>query len=145
MNPYAAVSDDAAVTQRTDCPARRVALWACVLLGSACGPAISSAHFVRRAPRPPDHPILIYSSKLPTCPYEEIGIINGKQGDSSLESTLNAVRKRAREMGGDAVVGLSQTQTVSGGTYVSTSEGLAVTVVRFTDEACREPHNSDKP
>jgi|SRR5688572_20017639 len=143
MNRHTPASDDAVVMQRRDFRARRIALWACVLLVTACGPSISSAPFVSREPRPSDHPILFYSSKLPTCPYEEIGVIHGTAG-RSLEATLNGVRKRARAMGGDAVVGLSQPQTVSGGTVVGNivsvgaSEGLAGTVIRFTDESCRE-------
>jgi hypothetical protein len=47
-------------------------------------------------------------------------------------------------MGGDGVIALGQTQTTEGGTVVGTtvslgaSEGLAGTVIRFTEATCAE-------
>jgi hypothetical protein len=119
-----------------------VAAGACLL--GACGPAVRSAPFKSVPPRPPEHEIVLFSTKLPTCAYEEIGIVTAKPrtGLDSLESVLEALKHRAREMGGDAVVGLTQQQTVRGGTVVgssvslSTGEGLAGTVIRFADSAC---------
>lgn len=127
---------------------KTAAVPACALFLVACGPAVSSAPFVSRAPRPPDHEIRLYSTRLPTCPYEEVGLIQAKRRDqfirhSSLEGVLNAVQQRARAMGGDAVVALGQTQTTEGGVVVAGpvspagSEGLAVAVIRFT-ETCPE-------
>jgi hypothetical protein len=132
---------------------KAVAVLACALVLSACVTAVSSAPFVSRAPNPADHEIRLYSTRLPTCPYEDIGLVHAKRRDlgvarTSLESAVDAVRRRAREMGGDAVVALGRTQTVDGGTVVGNTvslgvaEGLAGTVIRFTDASCHEQDDS---
>ena len=109
----------------------------------ACGPAVSSAVFMDVAPRTADHEIQLYSTKLPSCPYEEIGVVRARERSfTSLQDVLAALQERAREMGGDAVVGVGQTESVSGGAVlentvsVDSQEGLAGTVVRFTDASC---------
>jgi hypothetical protein len=111
----------------------------------ACGPAISSANFMTVAPRPVEHEIALYSTKLPTCPYEEIGVVRGKRRAlTSLQQVLSAIQQRARKMGGDAVVGLGQTVNVRGGIVVDnvvsveSQEGLTGTVIRFSEPNCVE-------
>lgn len=110
---------------------------------AGCGPAISSARFTQAPPRPPDHEIRLYATKLPMCAYQEIGIVLGKErAFTSLDDVIAAMRERALELGGDAIVGLGQTQNVAGGTIIDNTvsiesrDGLAGTVIRFTDEAC---------
>lgn len=103
---------------------------------------MKSANFGEFAPRPGDHPILLFSSRLPSCPYEEVGLVRVDRGDfgSSMQTMLDRFRQRARDMGGDAVVGVGLTQSVQGGVLpmsVSSRDGLAGTVIRFTDEDCR--------
>jgi hypothetical protein len=124
---------------------KRKAVCLCpVLLVAACGPAVRSAPFKTVPPRPTDHQIVLFSTKLPTCPYEEIGLITAQRrhGFNSYESVLEAMKSRAREMGGDAVVALDQQQTVNGGTVIgktvniNTGEALTGTVIRFTDSGC---------
>jgi hypothetical protein len=123
---------------------RGISVPAYALLLAACGPAVSSAPFLAREPRPADHEIRLYSTRLPTCRYEEIGLIQVKRRHGSLEEVLDAVRQHARIMGGDGVIALGQTQTTEGGTVVGTtvslgaSEGLAGTVIRFTETTCPE-------
>ncbi|MGH7464046.1 MAG: hypothetical protein ACREK1_02660 [Longimicrobiales bacterium] len=118
-------------------------IWTISLI--ACGPAVSSAVFTDAAPRGPDHEIQVFSTKLPSCPYEEVGLVRAKRrGFASLQDVLTAVRERAREMGGDAVIAMGQTESVTGGVgaenvvSVSSQEGLAGTVIRFADRNCRE-------
>jgi len=115
-----------------------------VLLVAACGPAVRSAPFKTVPPRPTDHQIVLFSTKLPTCPYEELGLITAQRrhGFNSYESVLEAMKVRAREMGGDAVVALNQQQTVNGGTVVgkavsiNTDQAVSGTVIRFTESGC---------
>ncbi len=116
-----------------------------LLLLTACGPAISSALFKQAAPLPPDSEVRLYSTKAPSCPYEEIGVVKGRRrAPASLQDVLTAMKRRAREMGGDGIVGLGQGRTVTGATVVGdvasldVSDGLAGTVIRFTDPSCRE-------
>ncbi|MEJ2218365.1 MAG: hypothetical protein P8099_17315 [Gemmatimonadota bacterium] len=122
----------------------RVLIPASLLLLTACGPAISSAFFEQAPPRPPDSQVQLYSTRLPSCPYEEIGLVRGrKRAFSSMQAVLASLQRRAREMGGDAIVGLGQGRTVTGATVVNdvasvdVSDGLAGTVIRFTDPDCR--------
>jgi hypothetical protein len=123
---------------------KRTAVSVFPILLVACGPAVQSAPFHSVPPRPADHQIVLFSTKLPTCPYEEVGLVTGhrRHGFNSYESVLEAMKDRAREMGGDAIVALSQQQTVNGGTVVgkavsiNTSEGLSGTVIRFTESSC---------
>lgn len=110
---------------------------------AACGARVSSASFIEAAPKPPEHEIRLYSTKLPTCPYEEVGLVRSQRGEfGSLDGALEALMRRARQMGGDAVVGLGQGVSVAGGTAigdistVSSQEVLAGTVIRFTDAGC---------
>jgi hypothetical protein len=122
----------------------RVLFVACAFL-AGCGPAIQSANFSTPAPEPTTAEILLYSTKLPECPYEEVGLISGRSRVfwTSQEAVLAHMRERAREMGGDAIVGLGTSEVVTGGTHVAgtvnvnSANRMAGTVVRFTDPDCR--------
>lgn len=112
---------------------------------ASCSPAVRATSFVRLPPQAPDHPIRIYRSMKPECPVEEIGLVSSRQRNKliSMDAVLEALRKRAREMGGDAVVDLAETNEAQGA--VATGRSVAVdrdpvlsgTVVRFTDPDCR--------
>ena len=111
---------------------------------ASCGPSIDSARF-DGAPRPQPRTaeVQIFSAKLPECPFEELGIVTGKRKVvwTSLDEVLDALRVRAREMGGDAIVRLGAAEAVSAGMYpngtsVNTSPSLSGTVIRFTDPGC---------
>jgi hypothetical protein len=123
---------------------KRMAVCLGPVLLTACGPAVRSAHFKSVPPRPTDHQIVLFSTKLPACPYEELGLITAQRrhGFNSYESVLEAMKARARRMGGDAVVALNQQQTVNGGTVIgktvsiNTGEALTGTVIRFTESGC---------
>lgn len=112
------------------------------LLVAGCGPRVQSARFGETpAPRPATQPIQVFSTKLPECPFEELALVRveKRHGFTSLQAMLDAMRHRAREMGGDAVVGVGHTTGVdagvAGGT-ATTTDGIAGTVIRFTDAAC---------
>jgi hypothetical protein len=125
---------------------RLVALVAGVsIMAIGCAPGVSSTRFSEVAPHPADHEIRLYSTLVPECPYEELGLVSGKAKVpwTSGDAVLASVRDRARAMGGDAIVGLGQVRRVTGGTAVGesvsldTTTELSGTVVRFTDPECR--------
>ena len=125
---------------------RMRSLLATTALLAACGPSIQSARFQDVSPGPSADRILLFSSKLPECPYEEVGLITGKSRGfwTSLESVLEGMRDHARDMGGDAIVGLGTSEVVTGGSQagnsvnVHTADRLTGTVVRFSDPDCRQ-------
>src|SRR5262245_11410698 len=77
-----------------------------------CAPAVSSAAFLSPAPepRPADHPVRFYAEARPQCPYEEVGTISARKRAGTMDDALDAIRTRVREMGGDAVIGVTQGQ-----------------------------------
>jgi hypothetical protein len=109
---------------------------------AGCGPRVRSARFGEQpAPREDGPPIQVFSTRLPECPYEELGLVRVEKGHglTSLQAMLDAMRDRARRMGGDAVVGVGHISTAEGGATagsVTTGAGLAGTVIRFTDAGC---------
>jgi len=138
---------------------RTVTLLLLSALLAGCSPAVRSTVFVDRPPKPADQPIRVYRTLLPQCPYEEIGLVTSGQGNkfTSTEAALDALRTRAREMGGDAVIGLSYSEERAGGMLLPSYRSpvnpfpqppsytvvpgaalttLSATVVRFTDPQC---------
>jgi hypothetical protein len=123
---------------------------AACLLVAACGPAVESGMYASGTPqpRPAEGPVRIYQAARPECPYEEIGMVRGtpRTRFDSLDDIFDAMRQRARAMGGDAIVNLSIQQS-TGRTVVVTSESVPVasathsttysgTVVRFPGGSC---------
>ncbi|MBW3655822.1 MAG: hypothetical protein KY444_06925 [Gemmatimonadetes bacterium] len=124
--------------------------WLCLLL-AACGPAVSSGSFVPEGgpqPRAKDAPVRIYQAARPDCAFEEIGMVRGwpRSGFDSVDEIFDAMRNRARAMGGDAIVGLTiqeqrgETVVVANGPVpVASSSGSTTysgTVIRFADPSC---------
>ena len=121
----------------------------CLLL-TACGPAVSSGSFEPQGSRPrsKDAPVRIYQAARPNCEFQEIGIVRGQPRTrfDSLDEIFDAMRSRARSMGGDAIVGLTiqeprgETVIVNNGPVaVASSSGVTTysgTVVRFAEASC---------
>lgn len=116
---------------------------AMVLGLASCGPAVRSTPFNAFPARPAEHPIRIYSTQKPDCRYEEVGLVSARRRFAwlvSMSEVLEALKQRARAMGGDAVLGVSERSEVSGGgqdlATVSSEPVLSGTVVRFTENGC---------
>ena len=130
----------------------------CGLL-AGCGPTVQSMRFtpVREASRNAEHPIQIYRVGAPSCAFEELGLVTGQPSGlfrNSLDHVAEGMRKHARRMGGDAIVGLSRGQRDSGGglwgislpdslggLVIGTLDGGSASefigsVIRFTDPDC---------
>jgi hypothetical protein len=88
----------------------------------------------------------MYSAERPRCPFEELGTVRSRKRGfwTSMEDVAESVRQVARELGGDAVVSVTNADQISGGTVigstvsVDTSPVLSGTVVRFKEDGCRE-------
>lgn len=61
----------------------------------------------------------IYSVAMPECPFDEIAVISA-EGHSS-DETLAALRKQARAVGGQAILGYSQVDRGSGSVRAGTA------------------------
>lgn len=109
-----------------------------VLTAAACGPTVQVANLgPTYPPRRSAAELEVFSTKVPDCPYGELGIVTAYRADvgaaSAMDRALGALKERARVMGADAVVGL---RVVSGGMAGNTREGYSATAIRFADETC---------
>lgn len=116
-------------------PRWRTPLLGLVGLALGCTPAIDITPLGGPYPeRPPDAPILEYSTRLPECPYVEVALLAAFEADlGSLESTLRALEGRTRSLGGDAIVHLARVE--QGGP--ARRPGYTGTAIRFTEPDCR--------
>jgi hypothetical protein len=118
------------------------------LLLAACAPVVDTARLspVAYPPRPADFRIRMYSTERPRCPFEEVATVRARKPNFfvSMEDVAESVRRVAREMGGDAVIGVTNASQISGGTVIGGSVSvdsdpiLSGTVIRFKDDDCRE-------
>ena len=101
------------------------------LLGFGC----ATTAVVRLSPakyesRPAETPIALYSSHQPTCAFTEIAIVKARRDTwlVSRDAVLDALRNKARQLGGDAVVrvGFDENDAITG------------TVIRFEGQDCRQ-------
>ncbi len=112
-----------------------------------CGPQLHTTVLtdMRPAPRAVDAPIQVFLTQRPKCPFTELATLKAAPGAfaGGPETYLPAMRKRARELGGDALIGYDQRSTVQG--YVEVAPGVVAAakgeehravVIRFTDPAC---------
>lgn len=117
-----------------------------IVLTASCAPAVQSTSFLSPAlpPQPADHPIRFYAETRPQCPYEEIGRVSSRKRSSlvSMDKVMESLRERARQMGGDAIIGIGEhTETrgasIVGSQVVANNDPVfAGTVIRFKDSTC---------
>ncbi|HYR12412.1 MAG TPA: hypothetical protein VEQ60_31785 [Longimicrobium sp.] len=122
------------------------------LAAAACGPSVQSASYVR-LPQPPAErdaaAMRIYEHTRPDCAFEELGRLTGRRRlpTHSPDEIADAMRRRAAEMGGDAIIAFGERQEGPSGVIIPVSEHASIgtissgtvfvgTVVRFTDPAC---------
>ncbi len=75
-------------------------------------------------------PIALYSSQLPTCPFEELAILKARRETwvVSTGAVVDALRKKARQMGGDALARVG----------FGINSDVTATVIRFQRDDCRQ-------
>jgi hypothetical protein len=120
----------------------------CGLCLLACTPATRVVRLspTEYAPRSEDYPIRFYRESLPECPYEEIGMVVSRQRHIliSMDAVAESLRDKARELGGDAVIRLSEQDQIQGavissrGVKLDRDPVLSGTVIRFTRADCRQ-------
>jgi hypothetical protein len=118
----------------------------------ACGPSVRPATYL---PQPQQHvetdpaAMRIYEHTRPDCDFEEIGRVTGRRGSpfNSMDQIANAMRRRAAQMGGDAIIEFAERNEGPSGVIVPISDNASYgvisagsvyvgTVVRFTDPEC---------
>ena len=109
-----------------------------VAASAACAPSVGVTPLGGTfEPRPDLAEVAVYTTQVPECPYREIAIVTAYKAelrpDKGLNDVLAALKKRARTLGGDALVGVHLVH--SGGE--SSRAGYSGTAVRFTEDTCR--------
>jgi hypothetical protein len=114
---------------------------------SGCHPSVTSTQFRQLTPLSEEIPVELYSAAMPECPFDEVGLVSSNRPNpwTSMDEVLAALVRRARVMGGDAIVGLRETPPRGGDTVIfvassdenTTSRTLSGTVIRFRDASCR--------
>lgn len=110
---------------------------------TGCSAAVRSTSFQSYAPNPENHPIKAYRLKMPQCEFEEIGIVNSRQRNKliSMNEVMESLLSEARRMGGDAIVGLNESNpihNISAEYGVDRDPVLSGTVIKFTDQSCKK-------
>jgi len=117
--------------------ARHLILAALAVIPAACSVSTRSVSLREHAPRPADHPIEVFVSEVPTRDYEEIGLVGVCVDDTfgDVDELMPALRAKARELGGDAVIGLKGSLTGGGlevdGATLDDDPALSGTVIRY--------------
>ena len=109
---------------------------------AACAPATRTTIFQSYSPKPVGSAIKIYGAKSPICDFEELGIVSSRQRNKfiSMEDVVESLRVEARSLGGDAILGLTETNPINNVTEygVDRDPVLAGTVIRFSNPDCAE-------
>jgi len=120
----------------------RILIIMSLLVMISCAPAIRTTVFQSYSPKPHDYPIKIYRHKMPTCEFEELGLVNSMQRNRfiSMDEVMNSLLSEARRIGGDAIIGLNETNLIHKVTKygVKRYPVLSGTVIRFTNEECKK-------
>jgi hypothetical protein len=104
----------------------------------ACGPQMRTTMIGQ--PHPPEAgpvDVLVYSAKLPDCPFDEIALVSAGKGDipepgMGMDDLLAAMKQRAHELGGHAIVGLTERSRTK-----AEGPSLTGTIIRFRSSECR--------
>jgi hypothetical protein len=88
----------------------------------------------RYPPRDPEAEVQLFSVRTPECQYEEIALVSASVDflPDRREAAVEALKRRVREAGGDAVVGLTEMRSTK-----NEGPGVKGTAIRFTDPECR--------
>jgi hypothetical protein len=115
---------------------------------SGCAPRVRfTAHdpVPASAQRTAPEGIRLFATKNPECAYAEIGRLTVKSPylGGRWNAVVDAARRRAAEVGGDAIIRVQEGVTVTGATivgnevYPNRDDVITGLVVRFTKEDCR--------
>jgi hypothetical protein len=114
------------------------AVWSFALL-AACTPTVTITPVgpERTYPATPDSvAIPLYTITKPECAYEELAAITA-EGGLSEDALVPALRAKARAIGGQAIIGYTQSHRSTG----DSSSDISVrsgTAIRFRSDDCRK-------
>jgi len=100
------------------------------LIGLGCvSTTVARLSPVKYESRSTDAPIALYSSQLPACAFTELAIVRSRRETwmASTDAAVDALRNKARKLGGDAVVRLA----------FSDDGEVTGTVIRFERDECK--------
>lgn len=87
-------------------------------------------------PATPDSvPIVLYTVTKPECPYEEIAALTAEGDEGSETAIVAALRQKARQLGGHAIIGYTQAKRSSSKQVLDISVRSG-TAVRFRSADC---------
>jgi hypothetical protein len=124
-----------------------LSLSACSLIAAAPYARSTSLTPTVFPPRPSNHPIQFFVSTRPRCAFREIATIRASASRfwQSRDDVLEALRAKAREVGGDAVVDFREESVVtgasenqSGGVDLDRAYVPQGIVIRYTEPTCTE-------
>lgn len=107
---------------------RAIALLPAVLLTACATVSIDSTRdeAQHRPPKPRDHSVEVFHDAIPDRPHKVIGSVvarvkHSPKGDAYWpdDRILDRLKEEARQLGGDALIGLATDQQAGGGTYVA--------------------------
>ncbi|MFC1595641.1 hypothetical protein ACFL3X_01865 [Gemmatimonadota bacterium] len=102
-----------------------------VLLGG-CAVNVQSAQLSMRKypPRPGNYLIEVYQDVLPEAPFVEIAAVKArKRGINSAKKVIGALQERARMLGGDAIINLSE--SIESSTIFDVHRGERIVRLKF--------------
>ncbi|MGH7480622.1 MAG: hypothetical protein ACRELV_00575 [Longimicrobiales bacterium] len=117
-------------------------LFALTLAVVGCAPNVYQTMLGARAdPAGRAGDVELWSEKVPECPFDEIAIITARQAEfgTGSDDVLEALRRRAWELGAHVVLGLEVLQ--GAGEFREPGHvhgGYRGTAIRFSDPACRQ-------
>ena len=95
--------------------------------------------------RTPPENIRIYEEQKPQCEYKEVGHVTaGNRILASWGRVIEAARKKASELGGDAILSFRESTRItgaivnSGGIATEETHTVSGTVIRFRNSGCRQ-------
>ena len=100
------------------------------LLGLGCvTTSVARLSPTNYASRSADTPIAVYSAQQPTCAFTEIAIIKARRETWMVShgAALDALRSKARKLGGDAVIKVA----------FDDNDAITGTVIRFDRDDCK--------
>jgi len=111
-------------------------------LATACAPATKITVLHQHPPKPADSPMPIFHLDQPQCDFQEIGIVNSRRPTKfvPMKEVTTALRAEARKIGGDALVGVYESNIIHDPSafFLDRDQVLSGVVIKFTDPDCAQ-------
>jgi len=117
---------------------------------TGCGPSVQLTRLspTKLPSRPQDYPIQIFHENRPSCAFDEVAMVSATRPNTlvSMDAVVESLREKAREVGGDAIIGLSSEARVTGASPSTVDNSVDVerktvlsgTIIRFRSPKCTQ-------